>query len=584
MTLAVYIQVRHHPFIDYDDGGYVVKNAHVKAGLTWDTVVWSFTTTAQDNWHPLTYLSHSLDCQLFGLNAGDHHLTSLFFHLLNGIALFLLMQAVTGRRQISFLVAALFALHPFNVDSVAWIAERKNVLSTLFFLLSLWAYVWYARRPDWRRYAVACVMFALGLLAKPMLVTLPFILLLLDYWPLQRISGWGPAADYLPSPQKSPLWLLLEKIPLFALSGISSALTIYAQKKAIAPLQAVPILVRLLNAVSAYFLYVWKTFIPFGFAIHYPNHFDPYMTTSGGFAAWGPFFGGVVLLLGFTWICWTQRLVRPYLAVGWLWYLGSLVPVIGIVQVGEQGMADRYAYIPLIGIFIIAVCGAAEIAGHFRMSEAARVTAAAVVLLGLSLLTYRQVGFWESSSTLWLHAHDVNKGNARALDHVGGQLVEQHRMQEAMPYFEQAADIAPGDADSHLAIASDLQDKGKLREAIKAYEVVVHSAQDPEQIVQSYFNLCIIFGELGDFSRSHEAFARAANKDPEITGAKLRELDDMVYAQPSAEGFVRIGLVGEQVGLINDARAAYLRALKINPGRTDAQKALDHLNAQNPMQ
>jgi len=582
LTVAAYSPVRLNPFIDYDDPAYVSENQHVLSGLHWNTVVWSFTTTEQQNWHPLTWLSHAVDCQFFGTNAGAHHLSSLCLHAINVVLLFLLLQTVTGRRECCFLVAALFALHPFNVDSVAWIAERKNLLSTLFFFLSLGAYGWYARKPGWRRYALLCLMFILGLLAKPMLVTLPFVLLLTDYWPLQRVEGWTPPAEFFPVPQTSVKQLLLDKLPLLALAGISSAITLFAQQKAMQRLQDIPLVARLENAVASYFLYVFKTFWPSGFAVHYPNLFSPFSVDPVGIEAWGPFVAGLFLLVAVSWIAWQQRRVRPYLFIGWLWYLGTLVPVIGVVQVGIQGMADRYAYIPLIGLFIIVSWGAAEIADHLRLNFAWRSTAVALMLAALSLLTFRQVGYWRTSYALWMHARDVTRNNTRALDHIGYQLMVQHRPDDALQYFKEAARVGPTDADSHLMVAANLQDSGRLREAIPEYEVVVRGSDDPQQIVFSYFNLCLVFGELGEFSRSHEAFSRARSTNSELTEAKIRELQGMVSAQPSDEGFLRLGLVAEQVGQTTDARTDYEQALRLNPRRIETQRALQHLLSTQP--
>lgn len=576
---AVYSPVRHYPFIDYDDEGYVSSNTHVLAGISWETVAWSFTTTEQANWHPLTWLSHALDCELFGLNPGAHHLTSVGFHAANVVLLFLLLQAVTGYRGRSLIVAALFALHPFNVDSVAWIAERKNLLSTFFFLLSLGAYGWYARKSNWWRYGLVCGLFVLGLMAKPMLVTFPFILLLVDYWPLQRVAGWVPVSEHFPTPQQPVSRLLLEKLPLLAISAASSLATMVAQKGAIQPLQVLPLDARLENAVASYFLYLWKALWPSGFAIHYPNPFDPPPNDAIGAAAWAAFLAGIILLLVVTWIAWKQKRDRPFLVVGWLWYLGSLVPVIGIVQVGIQGMADRYVYIPLIGIFTIVTWWMADRADRLRMPLVWRAIVVSLVLATLSFLTVRQVGYWRSSYALWSHALDVTRNNVRANNHVGSQLTQHDRPEEALPYFREAARLDPTDTDSRLVLGAYSQDNGHLQEAIKDYEVVVHSATDAQQVVLAYVNLSIIFAEMGDFPRSHEAYSRAALKDPEVTNAKMSELDGMVASYPTDEGYLRLGVLAEQSGLTKDARVAYQRALQLNPGRIEAQRALNHLNS-----
>jgi tetratricopeptide (TPR) repeat protein len=582
VTAVVYSPVRHNPFIDYDDQDYVVHNPHVLSGLSWENVVWSFTTTKQDNWHPLTWLSHALDCELFGADAGAHHIVSLGFHIANVLLHFLLLEAVTGWRGRSLMVAGLFALHPFNVDSVAWISERKNLLSTFFFLLSLGAYGYYARKPNWRRYSLLTFLFLLGLLAKPMLVTLPFVLMLMDYWPLQRIADWSPPAEHFPVPQRCAKQLLIEKLPFLAMSGLSSVVTIIAQQNAMQPLQIMPFSARLENALASYFLYIWKMLWPSGFSVHYPNPFSPLATGSGGASGWAALIAGAVLLPAVSWIAWRQRSVRSYLIVGWLWYLGTMVPVIGIVQVGLQGMADRYAYIPLIGLFIIVSWGAAEIADHFQMRSTWRRLAAAIVLTALSFLTVRQVGYWSSSYDLWLHALAVTQNNVRADDHVGYQMTLRHRPDEALAYYEEAARIDSSDTDSHLAVAANRQDTGRLHEAIENYKIVVRESTDSQQLVFCYVNLCEVFGELGDFSRAHEAFSRAWRMSPEMTDAKVRELSDMVSTLPSDEGYLRLGLLLEQTGRTEQARVAYNQALKLNPARTEARRALDHLLTSTP--
>jgi hypothetical protein len=577
-SAAVYSPVVDHPFIDWDDPGYVAQNLHVQAGLSWATLAWSFTTTEQANWHPLTWLSHALDCQLFGLNAGEHHLTSVLIHAINAVLLFLLMEKATGAAGRSFLVAALFALHPFNVDSVAWIAERKNVLSTMFFLLTLGAYGWYARRPEPKRYALLTLLFVLGLAAKPMLVTLPFVLLLLDYWPLQRVAGWSEISEHFPVAQVAPSRLLIDKLPLLVLSALSSAVTIVAQRGAIQPAQVLPYTARLENAVASYALYLLKTVWPSGFAVHYPDPFSTTQVTPPGPAAWAAFAAGGLFLTVGSWLVWRQRRKRRYLITGWLWYLGTMFPVIGIVQVGMQGMADRYAYVPLMGVFVMVIWGIAELADHLRLRPAWRQAPAVVILATLSFLTFRQVGHWRTSYALWSHTLQATRNNFLAYDAVGNLLASQHRP-EALHYFEEAARIAPTDPTSHQALAARLEDQGLLTEAIRNYEVVVHGSTNPEQLVFAYVNLSIIFGELGDYPRAHEAFSRALRKDPQQIDAMIRVLAEAVSAHPADEGYLRLGLLLEQAGRSADARATYGQALKLNPNRLEALQALNHLEA-----
>jgi hypothetical protein len=355
-TVVLYSPVRRHAFITYDDYDYVLNNSHVNEGLNRQSVLWALISTQQANWHPVTWLSHALDCQLFGLNAGGHHLTSLAIHALNVLLLFILVRQATGAVGCSFVVAAFFAWHPFNVESVAWVSERKNLLSTFFLLLTLGAYGWYVRKPQLKRFLLVIAFFLLALASKPMAVSLPFVLLLLDYWPLQRIAGWTARAEES-APQRPFARLLLEKWPLFALSAASCAVTLWVQKAggAVDSLQVVPWGARLSNAVYSYVIYISKTFWPSGFAVLYPLH-QRMPFSKPGIA--------MLLLCAVSAAVWKQRVTQPYLPVGWLWFLGTLIPVIGVVQVGQQAMADRYAYVPLIGIFIIVAWGI----GEFRIA------------------------------------------------------------------------------------------------------------------------------------------------------------------------------------------------------------------------
>ncbi len=357
-VLAVYSPVRNYPFNNYDDTAYVVQNPHVQAGLSWETIRWSVMTMEASNWHPVTWLSHALDCELFGMDAGWHHVSNVLIHLASVILLFLLLRKVTGAQGRSFVVAGLFGLHPFNVGSVAWIAERKNVLSTLFLLLTLGAYGWYARKMRVERYLLVALLFALGLAAKPMMVTLPFVLLLLDYWPLKRVAGWSEEPEQFPLTQVSVSKLVIEKLPLLAISIASSVLTLVAQKEEV-QFETISYGTRAANAVYSYILYLGKTFWPSGFSVFYPHPFSNPNTPRPG--VWLTVAAGTLLLITLTIFAWWQRRSRPYLIAGWLWYLGTMIPVIGVVQVGLQGMADRYAYVPLIGIFAMVAWGGNEI-------------------------------------------------------------------------------------------------------------------------------------------------------------------------------------------------------------------------------
>lgn len=354
VVFAVYFPALRHPFVMYDDVDYVSRNQQVQQGLTLGTFRWALTSMQFSNWHPLTWMSHALDCELFGLDAGGHHFTSLLLHAIDAVILFLLLSRITGKVGRSLTVALLFGLHPVNVESVAWVAERKTVLSMVFLLLALWAYLWYVRKPGIGRHSCVDALFVLALAAKPMAVTFPFILLLMDYWPLQRIKDWQSPSEILPLPQFSPLRLLMEKLPLFALSAASCTVTVIAQHRvAMQTMEAFPLRDRVVNAIFSYVMYLWK--------VVWPVHLSVFYAPQGSrLAIWQ-----TVLCLAFlaaiSILVWRERRSRPYFLFGWLWFLGTLVPMIGIVQVGDQGMADRYAYLPYVGIFIAAVWGLADL-------------------------------------------------------------------------------------------------------------------------------------------------------------------------------------------------------------------------------
>jgi protein O-mannosyl-transferase len=405
-VLVSYNPVTHNGFLDYDDDQYITNNPHVRAGLTWATVKWAFTTYDQANWHPLTWLSHALDCELLGLNPSGHHYVNVLLHAANAVLLFLLLQSATGFRWRSLMVAALFALHPTNVESVAWAAERKNVLSMLFFLLALHAYVWYTRRPEVRRYAAVAFFFALALLSKPQVITFPFLLCLFDYWPLCRIGApavAGPAAQgNLPKLWSG--WLVLEKLPLLLLSAASAVVTMKAQKTggAVQTLSQYSPLLRLETAVISYVDYLGKALWPSKLVALYPHPTKLYPAWQVG--------ASVVLLMLVTALVLRARGQR-YLEVGWFWFLGSLVPMIGLVQAGGQAMADRYAYIPFIGLFLMLTWLVADWAQARQISARWLAISAVSCLLVLGTLTYRQVGYWHDIPSFWLRTLALTRDN-----------------------------------------------------------------------------------------------------------------------------------------------------------------------------
>lgn len=575
-VLAVYSPASHYPFINYDDTTYVSRNLHVQDGLSWRTIRWSITTMEAANWHPLTWLSHALDCQLFGLDPGWHHLTNVLIHLASVVLLFVLLLKATGARGRSAVVAGLFALHPFNVGTVAWIAERKNVLSTLLALLTLGAYGWYTRKPQLKRYLLVMALFALGLTAKPMMVTLPFALLLIDYWPLQRVAGWSAESTQLPATQISIGRLIIEKLPLLVLSVASSFLTLIAQREEVqAQVTAFPYSTRMANAAYSYALYVWKTFWPARFSVYYPHPFtNSAIPPEPGL--WKATAAAALFLIAVTLMVWWQRRSRPYLITGWLWYLGTLVPVIGIVQVGTQGMADRYAYVPLLGIFLIIAWGGDETAERLGLRVAWKQGFAATILIVLATLSFREVGYWRASLDLWMHARAVTTNNYYAADQVG-DLLAADQQPEAQQYYEEAVRLAPLDPGTNAPLAEYYQDHGMLREAIQRYQLVIQKSSDRHQLAFAYVNVSVIFGQLGDFDRAHIAYERALQNDPKAVEDTIANLSKIVSLYPSDGAYFSLGLLLEESGQLPAAYNAYLQALKINPGQKLAQLALARL-------
>ncbi len=429
VTFALYYPVSDHPFADYDDPAYVTDNIHVKYGLDWEGVKWAFTTYHSGNWHPLTWLSHALDCKLFYLHAARHHQVNVLFHAVNAALLMWVLFRATGWLGRSFMVAALFALHPINVESVAWIAERKNLLSMLFFLLALGAYRWYARKPRVDRYLAVAVLFALGLMAKPQVITLPFVLLLWDYWPLGRMFAASEAASGSGSmeneiPPKTLSWLVVEKVPLLALSVASAIVTVKAQavNYAMGGPNWQPFTARLGNAIVSYVQYVGKAFWPSGLAVLYPH-------PGASLPAW-EIVAALVFLAVVSVIVMALRRQQPYLLVGWFWFLGTLVPMIGLVQVGSQAMADRYAYLPFIGIFLMVCWGIAEWALRRRISVSWLEGTSLVVLAALAIISHRQIGYWKDDVAMWSRAVQVTKGNLVAEDNLGAVLLNRGELQQ----------------------------------------------------------------------------------------------------------------------------------------------------------
>ncbi|HEY5175025.1 MAG TPA: tetratricopeptide repeat protein [Terriglobales bacterium] len=506
-TLALYYPVHGHPFINYDDSLYVTDNLQVQSGLNWDTVASAFTTFDVGTWHPLTWLSHALDCQLFQLNPAGHHDVNLLLHAINVVLLFWVLLRATGYASRSFMVAALFALHPINVESVAWIAERKNPLSMLFFLLALGAYRWYAREPRVGRYAAVAFLYALGLLAKPQVITFPFVLLLWDYWPSRRMfasahaSESGTAKQPVITPRKLS-WLVLEKVPLFLLSAASAFMTMKAQRVGSDKVWY-PLSIRLENAIVSYAQYLRNAVWPSRLAVFYPH-------PGNSLSAW-QVGAALLLLLAITALV-IDRPRQRYLAMGWLWFLGTMVPMIGLEGVGYQGMqgmADRYAYLPFIGLFIMICWGLSEWAEQRHIAIAWLAGLSFAVLLILAAVTHRQIGYWSDSATLWSRTLQVTNRNWLAENNLGKVLMKQGRVEEGMSHFLKATEIYPADPVSNMNIGTYEQQRGNLPEAIERYKKALSSSRDASLRFAALNNMGRAYQDLGDTAHAQECFAAA---------------------------------------------------------------------------
>jgi tetratricopeptide (TPR) repeat protein len=560
LVLAGYWQTAGFQFTRFDDDVYITHNDRVKEGLTLRSVVWAFTTGHACNWHPLTWLSHQADWELFGANPAGHHLENVLLHAINAILLFTLLSGITGAVWRSAFVAALFAVHPLHVESVAWVVERKDVLSTLFWMLTMIAYVRYVRGRDgdqplrgaFAAYVLVAALYALGLMAKPMLVTLPIILMLLDWWPLGRYASHFPSPQPSPargegegkggSPQSppkrrergrmlpllsdsqtpgsttldSPLSAFREKLPLFALAAASCVVTFLVQRAggAVKALEVYPIGVRIANALVAYVGYLVKTVWPSGLAGFYPH-------PGTGLPVW-QVVGSIAFLMTVTALAVLASRNRPYLAVGWLWYVVTLIPVIGFVQVGNQAMADRYTYIPLIGVFIILAWGIPDLAhALWRTDDASReralVVAAMVVVAALTVCTFVQARYWRDTTTLFTRALDVTSNNALAHNNLGRALYDSGRKQDALRHYKEAVRIEPGYSDAH-------------------------------------YNLGVYYGDRGDYARAAQEYLAA-----------------LKFSPTHALSHNNLGTILARRGKLDEAIAHYRRALRIDPGYIDAR-------------
>ena len=600
--LAVYGQVFNHGFVNYDDPGYVTQNPWVQKGLTLEGVSRAFTATDTANWHPLTWLSHMTDCQLFGLNPGMHHLSSLLFHIINTLLLFVVFRMMTGALWQSAFVAALFALHPLHVESVAWVAERKDVLSTLFWMLTMWGYVRYVRRPGIGRYLPVLLFFIMGLMAKPMVVTLPFVLLLMDYWPLGRFRLDGAASGGWPVLFR----LVREKAPLFILSAASGVVTFLVQQGAgaVSSMEMIPLKIRAANALVSYASYLGKMIWPHKLAVFYPH--------PGILPVWQAA-GAVALLLVVSLL--VLRVVKryPYFAVGWLWYIGTLVPVIGLVQVGGQSMADRYTYLPLIGIGIILAWGVPEVAARWHRHRAALAAGAVSVIMVLMAVTWVQARYWKNSVTLFQHALDVTANNyiahnnlgaamgeqgntEKAIEHyyealrlnhkmlqahnnLGSALVKQGKVAQAIKHYSAALRINPGDLDARLNLGNVLAGEGRMEEAMVHYSEALRIKPNYSK---AHYNIGVVLVKQGNATDAMDHFYEALRIDPGYAMAHIalgnvllgqgrvveaaRHYSEAVRIRPGdAQAHFNLGLALTRQGSFGEAAGHYSEAMRLDP-------------------
>ncbi len=643
LFLWAYQPLLHNDFVGYDDANYVVENSQIQKGFSWSNVVWAFSTTYFANWHPLTWISYAIDAQLYGLNPLGYHLVNLLFHGFNIYLLFFVLTKMTGQTGPSAMVAALFGLHPLNVESVAWVAERKNVLSMFFALLTIWAYLSYVKKKSWKNYFSALGFFLLGLMAKPMIVTLPVILLLLDFWPLKRFWCAGKAetpfdkklslqseskidrrkkgkkaalhSTHSAPSETSGMDLRLEenrrqdqsaqslsarqfvdsffssvkeKIPFFALAALSSLVTLYAQKTggAVKSLAVFPFPVRLANAVVAYVKYLSKTIWPERLVVFYPY-------PAAGVPLWQVF--ASLFILGVI-TCLSIRFARkwPCLLVGWLWYLVTLLPMIGIVQAGDQAMADRYAYLPLIGIFIAIVYFGFEWSGSRTSISTGLMGVALLVLIVLSCLTRYQVGLWKDDRTLFAHALRYTENNFVALNAIGKCLADEGKSLAAWEHFQKAYELNPTYRSAIENLAGAENNQGAIWGQKANYEKAALHFQRATQLrpdfAEFHMNLGLALRVMGRMPEALEQFQRVVQLQPgnvqafNEAGALLQNLNRneealwyfqrVAQLKPDAQAYCQIGILLRKSGMTADAVLAFQQALKLNPQFEMAQSAL----------
>lgn len=503
-TFAAYEPTLHNNFLNYDDDVYITENPHVTCGITPDSTIWAFTQPHAYMWHPLTTLSHMLDYQLFGLKASWHHLVSMLIHIINVLLVFWILTNLTGALWVGAFIAAVFALHPVQVESVAWAAERKTVLSGLFWLLTISVYIWYTRQPTIGRYILLFLTFGLCIMTKPVVVTLPFALLLLDYWPLERIK-WEPGIKPLIPNAKSPrkisaVLLIMEKIPLFLLSAVLAVVTFISQKngEVLSSLEKIPLTLRIANAFISYIRYIGKIIWPSKLAVIYP-YFHLNLTDAVAIIC-------ILLFTLATIFCIYMGLRKKYVLVGWLWYVGTLVPMIGFIQAGSQSMANRYMYLSILGLLIIAVFAVKELAAKKTQLKFFAAASAVVLLFALGIITRMQVKHWQNDLTLFGYALKVTENNAIAENGLGIALFKAERLNEAVPHLAKAIQIIPTFSDARNNLGMTFLKLGKFNEAIACFDELIKQKQASPKV---YVNLAITYARQGRYDLAKQNCANA---------------------------------------------------------------------------
>jgi tetratricopeptide (TPR) repeat protein len=577
-TVGVYLPVRHHEFVNLDDNVFVTENPNIRGGLTWQSVRWAFTADLThddrnaDYWRPVSYLSHAVDIELFGLRPAGHHLMNVGIHAAAAVALFLVLQSMTNAPWRCAFVAALFALHPLRVESVAWVSERKDVLSGLLFMLTLGAYVRYVRGPfSMARYLVVLFLFALALMTKPMVATLPFVLLLLDYWPLGR-TRWAKPVVAGQNITATPGRLLKEKLPLFALAAASSVVTSWVQGNAggIDFFVRAPPGIRVANALVSYVGYIGKMFWPTGLAVWYPLR--PGLPAA---AVWGAGAGLVAVTAA---VIWAARRM-PWLVTGWFWYLGMLVPVIGLLQGGGESMADRFPYIPLVGLFMMLGWSVPDRAMERRIAKVMACLVAVAVLAVCVALSRIQVGYWKNSETLFRHALDVTQDNWLAHCNLAKASERAGRIEDAISHYEQALQIRPAFPEAHISLGVALWQVGRVQEAVEHFEQALRIKPDD---AAAHNNLGLVLCQAGEVQKGIGHYEQALRIDPNYVEAEynfgsallqegkfedaIGHYEQVLRIKPDyAEAHAALGFAFGQIGKFEDAIRHYEQAVQIKP-------------------